>query len=139
MTNPNAKMYTLFTTEKERHSDKDDLTIFYRKAKDHQDASMRYVSNDKENEGTLTVIFREDGDEDFYFKKNNEKGIGKLVQHLTDGGNYGVLENEFNNMPSMFRTITQDYQYNRDELGIDEKQPPKDLENKPKKSQHERE
>lgn len=139
MTNPNAKLYDLLMNEKNRHADVD-MTFLYRKSKDNQDASMRYISKQPGAEGVLTVLFRKNGDEDFYFKQENEKGIGVLVQHLTDGGQYAELENAFNNMPSLFRNITQDYQYNRDELGIEEKQPAKtDKDSKPKpKSKFER-
>ena len=116
MTNPNAKLFDLFQAEKERHTP--DMTLFYRKGNDRQDASMRYISEKEGQEGVLTVLFPKNGEELFYFKHKDEKGIGELVQRIVDDGKFGELKEGFHNMPNVFKTIAQDYQYNREALHI---------------------
>ncbi len=116
MTNPNSKLFDLFQSEKERHTQ--DMTLFYRKSKDNQDASMRYISEKEGQEGVLTVLFPKSGEELFYFKKKDEKGIGEMVQRIVDDGQYAELKEGFHNMPAVFQSIAQDYQYNREELHI---------------------
>lgn len=112
MENPNRHLFECFKAEKERHPD---MSIFYRKKSEKNDASIRYINEN----GVLTVLFNEQGNEDFYFKKPNESGIGELVQRVSDNGKLGIQGANFLTMPTEFRDIAQEYQYDRASLRID--------------------
>lgn len=115
MTNPNMHMFDCFNAEKKRHPD---MSIYYRKRSDKNDASIRYLND----EGVLTVLFSTHGNEDFYFKAPTESGIGELVQRVSDNGKLGVQGAGFLKMPTSFRNIAQEYQYDRSSLHIDERE-----------------
>lgn len=113
MNNPNKHLFDCFNAEKERHPD---MSVYYRKKSENNDASIRYHNDD----GVLTVFFSEQGNEDFYFKKPDEGGIGELVQRVSENGKLGIQGANFLKMPSSFRNIAQEYQYDRASLHIDE-------------------
>lgn len=106
------KLYNIMKREKERNPDMD---IYYSEKK----KSLQYQNK----EGTLTVLFRDDGLEDFYFRRNNDRQgamLGSRIQVLADKGKYGQVESEpFFNMPQRFRDIAQNYQYDRENMNID--------------------
>lgn len=113
-------LYNIMKREKERNPDMD---IYYSEKK----KSLQY----KNHEGTLTVLFRDDGLEDFYFREKNSTAgtlIGSRVQVLAEKGKYGQIESEpFFDMPKRFRDITQSYQYDRENMNIDYEERKKDL------------
>jgi hypothetical protein len=115
MENPNKYLFDCFNAEKKRHPD---MSIYYRKKSDNNDASIRYMNE----EGVLTVLFSEQGNEDFYFRRPNDIGIGELVQRVSDNGRYGIQGANFLSLPVKFRNIAQAYQYDRASLHIDERE-----------------
>lgn len=129
MENPNKYLFECFNAEKTRHPD---MSIFYRKQSEKNDASIRYMND----EGVLTVLFNNKGVEDFYFRRPNDSGIGELVQRVSDNGKFGVQGANFLNMPAIFRSIAQEYQYDRASLHIDEREA--GHKKAPKKSAYER-
>lgn len=130
MENPNKYLFDCFNAEKNRHPD---MSIYYRKKSENNDASIRYMND----EGVLTVLFSEQGNEDFYFRRPNEGGIGELVQRVSDNGKFGIQGANFLTMPAKFRDIAQEYQYDRASLHIDEREV--GYKKTPKKSAYERE
>lgn len=134
MDNPNQHIFDCFTAERKRRPEID--AFYYRKETERNDASLRYANQD----GVLTVLFKKDGSEEFYFKQRCERGIGDKVQVLQDNGKYGKLFEKFHSMPALFRSIAQDYQYNRQALCLDKQKSIESEKNKSvKKNGYERE
>jgi len=111
------KLYNIFQNEKSRNPD---LTVFY---KDNNDVKYLSYSND---EGTLTVKFGEKEKEDFYYKKIGEKGMGEKVFHLepknkSASSRMGIIEDALWDIPERFINLTDDWHFNREAIGVDEK------------------
>ena len=109
------KLYDIFMNEKKRNPD---MTIFY---KDNNGQKYLSYSN---NEGTLTVKFGEKGKEDFFFKEAGEKGLGEKVFHLepknkSNTERMGIVEKKMWDIPARFIQLTDDWQFERDKIGVD--------------------
>lgn len=113
MNNPNKYLFNCFNAERERHPT---MKLLYRKATDRNDASMRYIADN----GVLTVLFLKNGYEEFYFKTEEQKGIGKLIQSIDAEGIVTLSDMSSNSIPKVFLDIAHDYIYNRDKLKITE-------------------
>lgn len=112
ITNQMDNLYDIFQREKERVGN--DVTIFYNKNKN----TLQY----KNEEGTLTVKFKpEKGAESFYYRPNTTErvGFGTLVQENYENGKDVKCHSEIFDIPQRFIDITQDYQFNRDKIGIE--------------------
>lgn len=121
-------LYNIFQREKERVGN--DFTVFYNKQK----KSLQY----RNEEGTLTVLFNEEnGSENIHYRPANKEnvGLGNLVQETTEYGRRGLLSDDFLTMPKKFQHITQDYQFNRDVIGVEK---PKEKEQIKTKNNYER-
>lgn len=112
------KLYDIFQNEKKRNPD---LTVFY---KDNNSVKYLSYSND---EGTLTVKFGDKNKEDFFYKQVGEKGLGEKVFHLepknkTTSSRMGIIEDALWKIPERFIELTDDWHFNREAIGVDEKQ-----------------
>lgn len=111
MNNPNRYLFNCFSAEREHHPN---MKLLYRKATDRNDASMRYISDN----GMLTVLFLKNGCEEFYFKLETQKGIGKLIQNIDADGNVTLSAQDATDVPQEFLDISQDYISNREMLRL---------------------
>lgn len=103
-------LFDIFTNEKERLGD--EMTLFYNKNRE----SLQY----KDDTGVLTVLFdKENAAEDFHYKQKDEAGIGERVLSLQNSGK-DVIEENSQNVPLSFQYILDDYQTNREQIGISE-------------------
>ena len=111
MNNPNKFIFNCFNAERERHPS---MKLLYRKATDRNDASMRYIADN----GILTVLFLKNGCEEFYFKTEEQKSIGILIQSIDAEGSVSFSDVSSNDIPQVFIDISQDYINNRDKLKL---------------------
>ena len=112
VTNQMDNLYDIFQREKNRVGD--EVTVFYNKNKN----TLQY----KDNEGTLTVQFKpEKGAENFYYRPNTSErvGLGTLVQENLENGTSVKFHSEIFNIPQKFINIVQDYQFDREKIGVE--------------------
>lgn len=83
------KLYNIFDNERKRYPD---MTVFYREGNDRMEKSLSYSNDD----GRLTILFGKNGEEDFYFRKPDEKGLGDIVQTLSNKGNDKTRHTDIN-------------------------------------------
>lgn len=116
------KLFNIFERERNRLKD-EDVTVFYNSKRN----TMQY----SKDEGTLTVAFNTyedkntEGCEKFTFKPKGDNA-SIFIQQTYDFGQYSKLDiDNLLRMPELLRNIAQDYQYNRDAIGV-ERQPNKE-------------
>ena len=129
-----VSLYDIFEMEMKRNTDRN-VSLFFNKNKN----SISYINE----QGTLTVVFRsEDGKniippaeqenlkgavtEQIFFKPCDAKGSDKkIVLNIAEHGRNAtspVLENGrkgIETLPEIFRQICLEYQYARDEIGLE--------------------